>query len=242
LIFRLFVFYNFPQKLQKAPNSNESVTKIVFLATFPDVSCLICQVYTNNDNNITDQLLVGKVLSGDTGAFKLIMKNTEGLVVQIVFKMIPGSEDRKDIAQDIYLKAFQKLQKFRFQSKLSTWIGQIAYNTCINYLQKKKLVLLDDNKPGDEEFSGSSTSQFSNDTEKIIFKKELSAILKIEIDKLPPVYKTLITLYHMEELSYSEIAEISELPIGTVKNYLFRARKILKDNLWHSCKIHCYDK
>lgn len=186
--------------------------------------------------------MVGKVLSGDTGAFKLIMKNTEGLVVQIVFKMIPGSEDRKDIAQDIYLKAFQKLQKFRFQSKLSTWIGQIAYNTCINYLQKKKLVLLDDNKPGDEEFSGSSTSQFSNDTEKIIFKKELSAILKIEIDKLPPVYKTLITLYHMEELSYSEIAEISELPIGTVKNYLFRARKILKDNLWHSCKIHCYDK
>ena len=193
--------------------------------------------YKNEDNVVADQLLVDKVLCGDTNAFKFIMKNTEGLVAQIIFKMIPNSEDRKDIAQNIYLKTFQKLKSFKFQSKLSTWVGQIAYNTCVNYLEKKKLVLLDNNNDDNESADGAleilsnKFHQFKNETEEFIFKKELSEILKIEIDKLSPVYKTLITLYHNEELNYSEIAEITELPEGTVKNYLFRARKTLKDNL-----------
>ncbi|MCC6287974.1 MAG: sigma-70 family RNA polymerase sigma factor [Chitinophagaceae bacterium] len=194
-------------------------------------------MHYKNENNVADQLLVDKVLRGDTNAFKFIMKNTEGLVAQIVFKMIPNREDRKDIAQDIYLKTFQKLEGFRFRSKLSTWIGQIAYNTCINYHEKKKLVLPDnnndDNKSDDEslEILNNQVDLFNNEIEKIIFDKKLSEILKIEIDKLSPVYKTLITLYHNEELSYSEIAEITELPEGTVKSYLFRARKTLKNNL-----------
>ena len=75
---------------------------------------------------MADQPLVEMVLKGNTNAFKTIMKNTEDLVAQIVFKMIPIAEDRKDIAQDIYLKTFQKLNTFQFRSKLSTWIAQIA--------------------------------------------------------------------------------------------------------------------
>jgi len=186
-------------------------------------------------NNPADRFLVDKVLSGDTKAFRSIMKNTEGLVAQIVFKMITNKEDRKDIAQDIYLKVFQKLGNFRFQAKLSTWIAQIAYHTCLNYLEKRKLLLPD---PGSgqshEEILEKLISQpdiFNNETEILFYKKELSGILGTEIDKLPPVYKTLISLYHHEELNYTEIAEITQLPEGTVKSYLFRARKTLRDNL-----------
>ena len=84
------------------------------------------------------QYLVKRVLHGDTNAFSTI-KNTEGLVTQIVYKMIPNSEDRKDIAQEVYLKTFQNLKSFRFQSKISTWIAQITYNTCLNFLDKKNL-------------------------------------------------------------------------------------------------------
>jgi RNA polymerase sigma factor (sigma-70 family) len=190
-----------------------------------------------NENNLADQSLVERVLRGDTNTFNTIIKNTQGLVTQIIFKMIPGAEDRKDLAQDVYLKTFKKLESFKFQSKLSTWIGQIAYNTCINHLEKKKLTLIennnDDSESDDEtlEIMNNKTNPLSNETEKIIFKKELSEILKKEIDKLSPVYRTLITLYHNEELNYSEIAEITELPEGTVKNYLFRARKTLRNNL-----------
>jgi len=190
-----------------------------------------------NENNVADQPLVERVLRGDTNTFNTIIKNTQGLVTQIIFKMIPGAEDRKDLAQDVYLKTFKKLESFKFQSKLSTWIGQIAYNTCVNHLEKKKLLLIennnDDSESDDEtlEIMNNKTNPLSNETEKIIFKKELSEILKKEIDKLSPVYRTLITLYHNEELNYSEIAEITELPEGTVKNYLFRARKTLRNNL-----------
>lgn len=188
-----------------------------------------------NKNNLTDQILVEKILRGNTNTFKNIVKNTEGLVAQIIFKMIANSEDRKDIAQDVYFKAFRKLESFKFQSKLSTWVGQIAYNTCLNYIEKKKLVLIENNKDTNEyeqiEILNKKIDPFTNETEKLIFRKELSGILKIEIHNLSLLYRTLITLYHNEDLSYSEIAQITELPEGTVKSYLFRARKALRDNL-----------
>ena len=190
------------------------------------------------DNNFTDQYLISKVLSGDTNAFGAIIKTTERLVAQIVFKMIPNVEDRKDIAQDIYLKVFNKLAGFKYQSKLSTWIAQVAYNTCLDYLAKRKLVLpgkiYEDSRVDDETFgSPGKESLFTtnNETEKMVTRKELTGILQSGIEQLPPVYKTLITLYHNEELSYEEIAQITALPGGTVKSYLSRARKALKENL-----------
>jgi RNA polymerase sigma factor (sigma-70 family) len=194
-------------------------------------------VNSTTENNSTDQYLVAKVLGGDTNAFAAVIKNTEALVAQIVFKMIPNRDDRKDIAQDIYLKTFQKLSSFRFQSKLSTWIAQIAYNTCLSYLDKKKLVfpgtINDDDESGENalESLAVKTGQSTNDAGAFISKKELAAILSAEIDKLSPVYKLLITLYHNEELTYFEIADITQLPVGTVKSYLSRARKTLRDNL-----------
>ncbi|MPR32407.1 RNA polymerase sigma factor [Salmonirosea aquatica] len=184
-------------------------------------------------NRLTDQLLVARVLGGDTGAFRYIIEDTEGIVAQIIFKMIPNLEDRKDIAQDVYLKVFHNLSRFKFQSKLSTWIWQITYNTCLNYLEKKKLFLFDNliNASAVEEESDGLPELFENLVEKKIMNDELSRILSKEIDKLSPVYKTLITLYHHEDLSYAEIATIVQLPEGTVKSYLFRARKTLRDQL-----------
>ncbi|HKO80944.1 MAG TPA: sigma-70 family RNA polymerase sigma factor [Chitinophagaceae bacterium] len=197
----------------------------------------------NTGNNFTDRQLVERVLGGDNPAFALIIKNTERIVAQIVFKMISNPEDRKDIAQDIYLKAFKKLGSFRFESKLSTWIAQISYNACMDYLRKKKLILagniFEENENGID-MPGITNIRSSGDpgTEinDFILKKELSAILKTEIEKLSLVYKTLISLYHNEELSYEEIGQITGLPAGTVKSYLFRARKTLKDNLLLSYK------
>ena len=194
---------------------------------------------TKTENSLTDQQLVNKVLHGDTASFSIIIKNTEALTAQIVFKMITNPEDRRDIAQDIYLKVYAKLSGFRFQSKLSTWIAQIAYNTCLNHLQKKKLIFPENKYPdkNDEEFLESiSINSFHNEVENEISKKELSNILRTEIDNLPPVQQTLITLYHNEEFSYEEIAHITELPEGTVKSYLFRARKALKENLMRQYK------
>ena len=184
-------------------------------------------------NNLDDAALVNRVLKGDNTAFGTVIKNTEGLVARIVFKIVSRIEDRKDIVQDIYLKAFKGLPGFKMRSKLSTWVGNIAYNTCINYLEKKKLVFSGDlfEGNGDDDEALNNESTFSNETETLVFDKQLSAVLTKEIEKLPPLYKTLITLYHNEEMGYAEIGQVTNLPEGTVKSYLFRARKKLKENI-----------
>jgi RNA polymerase sigma factor (sigma-70 family) len=191
------------------------------------------------DTNIADRLLVQRVLHGDRGAFGIIIKDTEKLVTHIVFDMISNVEERKDIAQDIYIKVYQKLSSFKFQSKLSTWIGQISYNTCIDHLRKRKFVLLDtkfeETEAGNEndmlDILNNRAGLTSGSADTFVIQKTLSGILKTEVEKLPVIFKTLITLYHNEELSYDEIGEITALPAGTVKSYLFRARKELKNNL-----------
>jgi RNA polymerase sigma factor (sigma-70 family) len=200
-------------------------------------------VINKYENSPADRKLVEKALRGDTNALNAIIKNTEGLVTQIIFKMISNIEDRKDIAQDVYLKTFQNLYSFKFQSKLSTWIGQIAFNTCYSYFEKKKLILPGNSKNEKEtyeeplEIIGNKLIDIStNETEIQVFQRELSDILNTEIDKLLPLYRTLITLYHNEDLSYTEIAQITGLPDGTVKNYLFRARKILRDRILQNYK------
>lgn len=193
-------------------------------------------------NNITepipdDKHLVAKVLAGDTRAFGAIVHNTEKLVAQIVYKMIPVEEDRKDLAQDIYLKAYKRLAGFRFQAKLSTWIAQIAYNTCYDYLEKKKFTLIntqDTNREDDDQeemLDILNTRANRTATQHDMARKDLSVILNEEMNKLSPVFRTIITLYHNEEMSYEEIGQIMDLPEGTVKSYLFRARKKLKENL-----------
>ncbi|WP_336516832.1 RNA polymerase sigma factor [Pollutibacter soli] len=194
-------------------------------------------MYEINGNNFADRSLVSQVLNGNPGAFKIIIKDTEKLIAQIIFKMIGNAEDRKDIAQDVYLKAFHGLTSFRFESKLSTWIAQITYNTCLNYLDKKKLLLFYYSGEEDEyqeeliDNLHFKHTHYNNETEASIHNKELAELLKMEIDKLSPIYRTLITLYHNESLSYAELSLVTGLPEGTVKSYLFRARKELKDNL-----------
>jgi RNA polymerase sigma factor (sigma-70 family) len=175
---------------------------------------------------LDDKHLVNKVLSGDTRSFGIIIKNTEKLVSQIVFKLIGNQEDRKDMMQEIYLRAYNKLPGFSFQSKLSTWIAQISYNTCLDYLRKKKLILADT----DILLEGVSVK------DEDLLRKDLSGVLQSAIGRLTPLYKTLITLYHNEEMTYHEIGQITGLPEGTVKSYLFRARAALKNDLLLSYK------
>jgi RNA polymerase sigma factor (sigma-70 family) len=205
----------------------------LFVGTLFNLISLINGVNDINGNNPEDKHLVHRVLHGDTRAFGIIIKKTENLVAQIVFKMVPTVEDRKDLAQDIYLKSFHNLGGFKFESKLSTWIARIAYNTCLSWIEKKKLVfpgnLSDDEN---EDLPLKSVYHHSyQDSESIISRKELSGILTKEIEDLPAIYKTLITLFHHESMTYEELSQVTGLPEGTVKSSLFRARKMLKEKL-----------
>ena len=192
----------------------------------------------NTGQNNTDRHLVERVLSGETNAFGIIIRNTENLVAKIMFELINNDSDRKDLAQDVYIKAYQKLPGFKFQSKLSTWVGQICYNACIDHLRKRKLVFAENVFTADTESANeildmmnNAQGNFDEPVDTLVIGKNISAIVKEKIGELPPIYKTLISLYHHEELSYDEIGTITGLPAGTVKSYLFRARRELKNEL-----------
>ena len=91
---------------------------------------------------MTDQkTLVDNILAGDQNAFKTLIGQYQRLVTHFVFRMVPSQADREDICQEVFVKIYQHLDRFRFDSSLSTWIGRIAYNTCLNHLEKKKLLI-----------------------------------------------------------------------------------------------------
>lgn len=175
-------------------------------------------------------------MEGDRHAATLLIRGTEKLVAGIVFKMISNPSDRKDLIQDIYLKIFRYLPKFRFESKLSTWVAHISYTTCVDHLEKYKPEPID---LPDDDFREVTWQEGIRDASQLLSIKERSEILEKFSAALPPVYRTLISLFHKEELSIEEIMAITGLPAGTVKNYLFRARKILKEKLLdHYSKEH----
>ena len=175
------------------------------------------------------RLLVKKTLAGNKRAFESIVELHQRLVSHIVFRMVQNAADQEDICQDVFLKVYQNLGGFQFESKLSTWIARIAYTTCLNYLEKRKVPLFDDLMP--EERSIETVADCNYRADQAVEQSETSALLRSEIGKMPVHYRTILTLYHLDQMSYREIGETMELPEGTVKSHLFRARKLLKERL-----------
>lgn len=176
-----------------------------------------------------EQYLVNEVLSGNRKAFIQLIRQYEGLVLHIVTPLIGVTADREDICQDVFMKVYEKLGSFRFKSKLGTWIGNIAYNTSINFLQKKKNILLGSLVVPDDEISFFETNnaELSN-PEEIMIKQEDVNRLNREIDNLTRFQKTILLLFYKEEFSLEEIGKIMEMPVNTVKSHLFRAKNSLK--------------
>ncbi|MFI5136302.1 MAG: RNA polymerase sigma factor [Sphingobacteriales bacterium] len=173
-----------------------------------------------------EKQVVTKILNGDMGAFESLVKQYERLVYVVVNRLVCEPDDVEDICQEVFIKVYNSLFRFGFQSKLSTWIVRIAYFTAINYIKKYKKEVLS-NYPEDME-----TYHFTNDNpEQILTQKDTAIYIDQLILQLPEKYRTVITLYHLSEFSCEEIGEITGMPEGTIKNYLFRARKLLKEKI-----------
>jgi RNA polymerase sigma-70 factor (ECF subfamily) len=178
---------------------------------------------------LDEKKIVSEVLSGSRKAFVQLIEQYEGLVLHIVTPLIGVNEDREDICQDVFIKVYEKLGTFKFNSKLSTWIGNIAYNRSVNFLQKKKNILFSNIVTPDDElsFAESANTEFNN-PEKIFIREENITELKRSIDKLSEMQKATLLLFYQDELSLEEIGAILEMPLNTVKSHLFRAKHSLK--------------
>jgi RNA polymerase sigma-70 factor (ECF subfamily) len=177
--------------------------------------------------------LIEKAIAGDEYAYKQLLDNYRGAIFNLLFKMVRNKEETEDLVQEAFIKAFTALPSFNEEYAFSTWLYKIAINNCIDHMRKKRLKTYSMNKPVQSkdgelgrEFPDSSMSPDRN-----ILNDEKTRLIDSAIAELPENYKIAIVLRHSEEKSYEEIAEILEIPLGTVKARIFRAREMLKKKL-----------
>ena len=182
---------------------------------------------------LDDRALVAAILAGDRDRFTELVGRYEKRMVNYVYRITHRYEESHDLAQEIFIKVYLALDRYDPKYQFSTWIFRIAQNSAIDALRKRSIneVSLtkssDEDSPGEQhEFPDHGISPY-----RMLKNKQLSAAIDQAVGKLPDDYKDLIQLRHFAELSYDEIAEIKRIPLGTVKNKLFRARALLKDAL-----------
>ncbi len=191
-----------------------------------------------NEAASDSRALIDAVLSGNRGAFQTFVERYQRLVAHVVYRMAPNSADREDLCQDIFMKVYQNLGGFQFGSKVSTWIARIAYNTCINYLQKKRIPLLNDLRAdSDDRDPVAEAVDPAQPADEVTAGRDLFGRVQAEMEHLPPQFRALLTLYHLDEMTYEEITDITGLPMGTVKSYLFRARQMLRERLLRKYRL-----
>lgn len=178
---------------------------------------------------LDEQDLVYKVLNGNARAFETLVTQYEKLVLHVISRLIRNDDDLKDVCQEVFIKVYRGLNKFSFQSKLSTWIARIAYLTALNYLRKYKNEALNSYDGENIELDNYHFSEVT--PERLMIKKDVSAYVHELILQLPLHYRTVLTLFYLNEFSIPEIQAITGMPEGTVKNYLFRAKQLLKNKL-----------
>jgi RNA polymerase sigma-70 factor, ECF subfamily len=178
-----------------------------------------------------ERQLITEILNGNKAALQTFIESYQKLVSHIVFRMVANNHDREDLCQEVFIKVYQNLSGFKHGCKISTWIARIAHNTSLNYLEKKRVPLIDDVIKSEEE---NIIDKFSDDTvspDDYTETRDLNQLVQDGINSIPPRMGVLLALYHLEEMSYEEIADITQQPMGTIKSYLYRARKLLKENL-----------
>ncbi|MCR4416536.1 MAG: sigma-70 family RNA polymerase sigma factor [Ignavibacteria bacterium] len=176
---------------------------------------------------------INAALSGDQDAFAWLMKKYKGPLQNLIYKMVSDKNEIEDLIQEVFIKAFNSLRNYSQEYAFSTWIYRIAINNTIDYLRKKKLetfsIDIDSEEDDDRPKFEIPDSSYSADANIILEQRQ--QIINDAINSLPEKYKKVIELRHKEELSYEEISEILNLPIGTVKAHLFRARELLNKYL-----------
>ncbi|MGH9369806.1 MAG: sigma-70 family RNA polymerase sigma factor [Thermoanaerobaculia bacterium] len=181
-----------------------------------------------------DEAVVARVLSGEEDLFALLVRRYQTRVHAHVTRMVGHREDALDLTQEIFLKVFQALPRFNPEYKFSTWLFRIAGNAAIDHLRKKRLRTIPLEVPdADGQGRVSSPEYSSSDPDPFgaLRNVERGRAISRAIADLPVEFRELIALRHFAGLSYEEIAEVKEMPLGTVKNKLFRARAVLKDRL-----------
>jgi len=157
------------------------------------------------------------------GAFERLVRDHQRLCWHIIQRMVRHPEDTRELCQEAFLLVHRKLHQYRFDAPLKSWIGQVAYSVACRHLERKRIPLAG---AGDETEAVALVAD-DIDLESAAADHEVGAALHAAIEALPPLQRTLLTLYHLDEVPIAEISRITGLAEGTIKSHLFRSRKRL---------------
>ncbi len=174
--------------------------------------------------------LVRRAKRGDISAFEDLISGYEKKVYNTAYRFFNNAEDAMDVSQEIFIKVFTSLRRFREDSSFSTWLYRIAVNTCIDFLRKKR----EDVLPIKEEIVMDDKTKLGFQTElpeEFMEKQEVKQAIMKAISTLPEEQRICIILRDVQGFSYTEISDVLSCSLGTVKSRLFRGRRALKENL-----------
>ncbi len=169
-----------------------------------------------------DGSLVASAVCGNAEAFGTLVERYERAVYHLCLRTLRDPEEAKDGAQEAFYKAFRSLRTFKPGAKFSTWIFSIAYHACCDRLARRK------------RFSDAELPERADPAPGpalLAERRDEARELRAAIDALPQKYRTVITLYHLQGKQYEEIARVLDVPLGTVKTHLFRAKELLRKRL-----------
>lgn len=180
-----------------------------------------------NETLESDRALVAAVLARETGAFERLVRQYQGLCWHVVQRMVRHPEDARELCQEVFLRVHQCLHQYRGESALKSWIGQVAYSMAKRHLERKRVAIAE--AAGDEDGASLLDSIGDDfDLEGATSDAEINGHLHAALEALPPLQRTVLTLYHLDELPIGEIATITGLSEGTIKSHLFRSRQRLR--------------
>lgn len=178
---------------------------------------------------LTDGELIIDAVRGRADGFEELVRRYQRPITGYVFRMLGDYESSLDVTQEVFIKVYNSLSKYSPEYKFSTWLYRIAHNAAIDHMRRNHISaqsLEAENADGSYQIQlESSRPTPEQDHERSEWRNEIDAV----VNCLPPAYRDLILLRHSRDLSYDEIAEITNLPLGTVKNRLFRAREMMRE-------------
>lgn len=182
---------------------------------------------------LTDEELVAAIVGGERDRFQQLVARYQGRLVNYLHRLLRDQEDAHDLAQEVFFKVYEALDRFDPRYRFSTWLFRVAQNAAIDQIRKRRLKLVSLQRTTDD---GSDEGEWELPAEgptpyQATRNIERGRAIHEAIAALPAEYEELISLRHYAELSYDEIAKLKDMPLGTVKNKLFRGRQLLKEKL-----------
>lgn len=190
-------------------------------------------------SQLTDQEVVAQARAGRERAYRELIGRYERPVFSIIYRLVRDRELAEDLAQDTFIKVLNALDRYDPKLKFSSWIFKIAHNTAIDRLRKREVATLSlDGSPNartadDIEATRITVASTEESPEDYAASREIGEEIEKALALLRPEYRTAIVLWHIEDRPYDEIAEIMEIPLGTVKTFIHRARNELRKHLAH---------